>query len=211
VKFLPNELFSRGNNHGTEHTIARWYLGGVQEEIHVQHPAPLVIQFHTVVLVVVRPYFFHNVPLLTMETVLNRLPEQAPTLFHHGIQAVVLHVHRVIRVRHRIRHVLVRHHYGRVEHLEGLQCVQRLGEQKNELKHTHDLFRSMSSLVQAQESVYREHQTVPLQDFRKVSDQGEGIRRIGLSHAGENSPVQKDTHKHQDGVPPPVHIHRPNQ
>ena len=83
-------------------------MGGVQEEGHVQHPASLLCQFHPFVLVAVNLDSFDSISLLTMEAVLNRLPQQSPTLLNHGIQAVVLHIHRVVRVRRRIRHVLAR-------------------------------------------------------------------------------------------------------
>ena len=153
------------------------YLGGVQEEGHVQHPAPLLGQFDAYVLVPVSLHSFDSVPLLTMEAVLNRLPQQSPTLLHHGIQALVLHVHRVLRVRRGIRHVLARRYLRRIENLQGLIGVQCLGEQENELKHTRNCFWGMSSLAQAQESVHREQHAVQLQNFRIVADQGEGISR----------------------------------
>ncbi len=46
-----------------------------------------------------------------------------------------------------------------------MNCVQRLGEEENELKHTHHCFGSMSTLAQAEESVYGEQHAVQLQNF----------------------------------------------
>jgi hypothetical protein len=66
----------------------------------------------------------------------------------------------------------------------------------------------MSNLAQAQESVHMEQHAVQLQIFLKVGDEGEGIGRVSLPRATESSPVQKDTHEHQDRVRPPAQKNR---
>ena len=48
----------------------------------------------------------------------------------------------------------------------------------------------MSSLAQAEESVHGEQHAVQLQNFMKVAEEGEGIRRVGLPGAGERTPAE---------------------
>ena len=69
----------------------------------------------------------------------------------------------------------------------------------------------MSSLAQAEESVHGEQHAVQLQNFMKVAEEGEGIRRVGLPGAAERTPVQQNTHEHQDRARAPAHKHRQRQ